>query len=111
VSAAGEIADAYGHCESVTRAQAANFFYGIRLLPRDRRRAMCAVYAFARRVDDIGDGTLEPEEKLRRLDREAAALAAIAPPGAGAGTGAGSGSGAGEDPVTPSGASRCQATP
>ncbi len=83
MSAAGEIADAYGHCESVTRAQAANFFYGIRLLPRDRRRAMCAVYAFARRVDDIGDGTLEPEEKLRRLDRETAALAAIAPAGAG----------------------------
>jgi 15-cis-phytoene synthase len=109
VSAAGGTADAYGHCESVTRAQAANFFYGIRLLPRDRRRAMCAVYAFARRVDDIGDGTLEPEEKLRRLDREAAALAAIAPPGADAGTGAsagagagaevGSGSGDGEDPV------------
>jgi phytoene synthase len=77
-----EIADAYRHCEAVTRAQAANFFYGIRLLPGDRRRAMCAVYAFARRVDDIGDGTLEPEEKLRRLDGEARALAAIAaPPG------------------------------
>jgi phytoene synthase len=97
----------------VTRAQAANFSYGIRLLPRDRRRAMCAVYAFARRVDDIGDGTLEPDEKLRRLDREAAALAAIAPPGSGAdasagtrsdpgggsGAGSGSGSGCGEDPV------------
>jgi phytoene synthase len=109
VSAAGGTADAYGHCESVTRAQAANFFYGIRLLPRDRRRAMCAVYAFARRVDDIGDGTLEPDEKLRLLDREAAALAAIAPHGSGAdadaGThpggdpGGGSGSGGGEDPV------------
>lgn len=74
---AGEIADAYGHCEAVTRRQAANFFYGIRLLPRDRRRAMCAVYAFARRVDDIGDGTLAPEEKLRQLDGEARALAAI----------------------------------
>ncbi len=73
-----EIAGAYRHCEAVTRAQAANFFYGIRLLPGDRRRAMCAVYAFARRVDDIGDGTLEREEKLRRLDGEARALAAIA---------------------------------
>ena len=82
MSTAAEIADAYGHCEAVTRTQAANFFYGIRLLPRDRRRAMCAVYAFARRVDDIGDGTLEPEEKLRRLDGEARALAAIAPDGA-----------------------------
>jgi 15-cis-phytoene synthase len=73
---ADAIADAYSHCETVTRSQAANFFYGIRLLPRDRRRAMCAVYAFARRIDDIGDGTLPPEEKLRRLDGEARALAA-----------------------------------
>jgi len=80
VSAAGEIADAYSHCESVTRRQAANFFYGIRLLPRDRRRAMCAVYAFARRVDDIGDGTLEREEKLRRLDDQARVLACLPVP-------------------------------
>jgi phytoene synthase len=68
---------AYRHCEAVTRKQAANFYYGIRLLARDRRRAMCAVYAFARRVDDIGDGSLERAEKLRRLDAEAASLAGI----------------------------------
>jgi phytoene synthase len=77
VSTAGKLAVAYSHCESVTRSQAANFYYGIRLLPGDRRRAMCAVYAFARRVDDIGDGTLATEEKLRLLDGEARALAAI----------------------------------
>ncbi|MFI4984689.1 MAG: phytoene/squalene synthase family protein [Solirubrobacterales bacterium] len=67
--------EAYRHCETITRKQAANFYYGIRLLPHDRRRAMCAVYAFARRVDDIGDGSLERAEKLRRLDAEALALA------------------------------------
>jgi 15-cis-phytoene synthase len=78
VSVAAEIADAYSHCEAVTRSQAANFFYGIRLLPRDRRGAMCAVYAFARRVDDIGDGTLPHGEKLRLLDAEAQALKTIA---------------------------------
>lgn len=72
------IADAYSHCEAITRKQAANFFYGIRLLPRERRQAMCAAYAFARRVDDIGDGTLPSEEKLRLLDHEARALSAIA---------------------------------
>jgi 15-cis-phytoene synthase len=77
VSSAGELAAAYRHCESVTRAQAANFYYGIRLLPGERRRAMCAVYAFARRVDDIGDGTLAREEKLRLLDGQAGALEAI----------------------------------
>ncbi len=80
MSTAAEIAEAYRHCEAVTRAQAANFFYGIRLLPGERRRAMCAVYAFARRVDDIGDGTLAREEKLRRLDGEALAIAALGAP-------------------------------
>jgi 15-cis-phytoene synthase len=79
MSTAPDIARAYSYCEAVTRTQAANFFYGIRLLPRDKRRAMCAVYAFARRVDDIGDGTLPRDEKLRRLDAEAAALGALAP--------------------------------
>jgi phytoene synthase len=83
VSSHAQIADAYRHCEAVTRAQAANFFYGIRLLPGERRRAMCAVYAFARRVDDIGDGdALAAHEKLRLLDGEAGALAALAAPGA-----------------------------
>ena len=61
---------AYAHCEAVTREQAANFFYGIRLLAPERRRAMCAAYAFARRVDDIGDGTLAESEKLLLLDAE-----------------------------------------
>ncbi len=70
-------AAAYKRCESITRAQAANFYYGIRLLPPPRRRAMCAVYAFARRVDDIGDGPLPHAEKLRRLDLEAAALSGL----------------------------------
>jgi phytoene synthase len=77
VSSAAEIVAAYRHCEAVTRSQAANFYYGIRLLPGERRRAMCAVYAFARRVDDIGDGTLAREEKLRLLDGQDGALAAI----------------------------------
>ena len=61
-------ADAYRHCEDVTRMRAQNFFYGIRLLPPDKRRAMCAVYAFARRVDDIGDGSLPADRKLSELD-------------------------------------------
>jgi len=77
VSTPADVSEAYAHCEAVTREQAANFFYGIRLLPRDRRQGMCAVYAFARRVDDIGDGSLDRDEKLRRLDAEALALAAL----------------------------------
>jgi phytoene synthase len=77
VSLPPHTAAAYKHCESITRAQAANFYYGIRLLPPRRRRAMCAVYAFARRVDDVGDGSLPRAEKLRRLDAEASALSAL----------------------------------
>jgi phytoene synthase len=74
VTGAADLGEAYARCEAVTRTQAANFYYGIRLLPRERRRAMCAAYAFARRVDDIGDGTLEPAEKLRRLEEQTLAL-------------------------------------
>jgi 15-cis-phytoene synthase len=74
MSAATSLDGAYRHCEAITRAQAANFYYGIRLLPRERRRAMCAVYAFARRIDDVGDGTLAPEQKLAGLDAALAML-------------------------------------
>jgi 15-cis-phytoene synthase len=71
------LAQAYGLCESITRERAANFYYGIRLLPRDRRRAMCAAYAFARRVDDIGDGLLPASEKLLLLEQAEASLGAL----------------------------------
>jgi 15-cis-phytoene synthase len=74
--AAMSATEAYRRCEVITRRSAANFYYGIRLLAPERRRAMCAVYAFARRVDDIGDGQLAGEEKLQRLDEQARALAA-----------------------------------
>ncbi len=46
---------AYAHCEELTRVAARNFYYPIRGLTRDRRRAMCAVYAFSRGADDIAD--------------------------------------------------------
>lgn len=77
MSAPDVLAAAYAYCEKVTRRQAGNFFYGIRLLPGERRRAMCAAYAFARRVDDIGDGALAHEEKLRRLAVEERSLVAL----------------------------------
>lgn len=61
------VADAYRECEAVTRAQARNFYYGIRLLPASRRAVLCAVYALARRIDDIGDGDLPTEQKVAAL--------------------------------------------
>jgi 15-cis-phytoene synthase len=60
--------DAYAQCEQITWEQARNFAYGIRLLPRDKRRALAAVYAFARRIDDIGDGELPAAEKSAQLE-------------------------------------------
>jgi len=68
---------AYAYCREVTRKEAANFYYGIRLLPRERRGALCAIYALARRIDDIGDGTFPTEEKHRRLEWERDRLASI----------------------------------
>lgn len=68
---------AYDRCEEITRHEAKNFAYGIRLLPPVKRRALSAVYAYARRIDDIGDGPLSPADKLRALE---AARAEIADP-------------------------------
>lgn len=65
---------AYSYCEAVTGQQARNFAYGIRLLPTEKRQAMSALYAFSRRVDDIGDGPLPPAEKKERLEATRALL-------------------------------------
>jgi phytoene synthase len=73
-----EVELAYRTCEDITRRAAANFYYGIRLLPRDKREAMAAVYAFARRVDDIGDGDGEKGTKLAALAGERSCLEMIA---------------------------------
>jgi 15-cis-phytoene synthase len=78
-----EVELAYRACEEITRREAANFYYGIRLLPRAKRDAMSAVYAFARRVDDIGDGDDEPQAKLDALATERGNLAALGEDGAG----------------------------
>ena len=62
-----DIAAAYRTCEQITGDQARNFAWGIRLLPGTKRRALSAVYAMARRIDDIGDGQLSAERKLAEL--------------------------------------------
>jgi 15-cis-phytoene synthase len=59
---------AYRYCETVTGQQARNFAYGIRLLPGGKRQAMSALYAFSRRIDDIGDGELDTARKRVRLE-------------------------------------------
>jgi phytoene synthase len=63
------VEDAYQHCEEVTRASGTSFGLGMRLLPPERRAAMYAIYAFARRVDDIADEELATEHQLAALAR------------------------------------------
>lgn len=60
--------DAYERCERITWEAARNFAYGIRLLPAPKRGAMAALYAMARRIDDIGDGSWSFDRKLEALD-------------------------------------------
>jgi phytoene synthase len=78
--------EAYRRCEEITKTEARNFSYGIRLLPAPKRQAMSALYAMARRIDDIGDGDAPPAEKLGALagvrkQLAAAAAASDPPPG------------------------------
>ncbi|MDQ1487391.1 MAG: 15-cis-phytoene synthase [Actinomycetota bacterium] len=75
-----EVAAAYAACERIMVGAAKNFSYGIRLLPADKRGALAAVYAFARRIDDIGDGTLPDAEKLRLLDDARRDIKAVGSP-------------------------------
>jgi 15-cis-phytoene synthase len=73
-----DVPAAYRHCEEITRSQARNFSYGIRLLPPPKRRALSAVYAFARRIDDIGDGDLPADQKLAALAAARTEIEALA---------------------------------
>src|SRR4051794_33854682 len=72
------VESAYAEVERLTRREARNFAYGIRVLPKEKRRAISAIYAFARRVDDVADGELPVEEKRQRLHALGAALDAPA---------------------------------
>jgi len=62
------VPEAYTHVARLTRARARNFAYGIMLLPRTKRNAIAAIYAFARLVDDLADGDLPLEVKRARLE-------------------------------------------
>jgi presqualene diphosphate synthase len=50
-------------------AAGTSFYWAMRLLPRDRREGMYAIYAFCREVDDIADGDRPAEYKLAELAR------------------------------------------
>jgi 15-cis-phytoene synthase len=76
-----ELTEAYRECERITWSQARNFAYGIRLLPSSKRQGLAVIYAFARRIDDIGDGTMPAEDKIVALEAaRAQVLDLTAPP-------------------------------
>jgi phytoene synthase len=64
------LAEAYAVCEAISRREAKNFYYAFRVLPRPKRAAICAVYAFMRHADDLADDELLPrEERLQQTQR------------------------------------------
>lgn len=78
---ASQLDMAYSVCRSIARSAAKNFYYGFVLLPRHKRNALSAVYAFMRRCDDIvDDNTLSTDDRHHKLaewlDRVHRALAA-----------------------------------
>ncbi|MGZ9033658.1 MAG: presqualene diphosphate synthase HpnD [Rhodospirillales bacterium] len=60
-------AECWADVEAAVRASGTSFYWAMRLLPAEKRRAMFAVYAFCREVDDIADEPGEVDEKKRRL--------------------------------------------
>jgi len=62
-----ELAASYRSAEAVARSRGRNFYYSFIALPTERRRALCAVYAFMRYCDDISDGAAATESKREML--------------------------------------------
>lgn len=62
-----ELSDSYTYCRSVARRCARNFYYGFAVLPREKRDAICAVYAFMRYCDDIADDPAFASDRQRLL--------------------------------------------
>jgi phytoene synthase len=61
------IVEAYAVCRTIAQREAKNFYYSFRVLPEHKRNAMCAVYAFMRRADDISDDELLPIAERRAV--------------------------------------------
>ena len=71
---AGAVADSYEHCHRLARASHSNFYYAFFLLPKPKRDALAALYAFMRLIDDVSDGAQDLAAKQRGLARWRTAL-------------------------------------
>ncbi len=60
---------AYAECRAIAKREAKNFYYAFVALPRPRRDAICAIYAFMRKADDLSDDeSVSRDERRRKLD-------------------------------------------
>ncbi len=67
--APAQLVMAYSVCRGITRTAAKNFYYAFLVLPRRKREALCAVYAFMRKCDDLADDpTLSFPERRQKLE-------------------------------------------
>jgi phytoene synthase len=55
VAQSPELSLAYAACRAIAKREAKNFYYSFRVLPQHKSDAMCAVYAFMRKADDLAD--------------------------------------------------------
>ena len=77
----GDLDADYARCAEITRRSSSNFYYAFMLLPAERRRALHAVYAFCRFIDDIADdeGARDAAALLKRWREEVDRVYAGAP--------------------------------
>ncbi len=75
---AGSLQSALDRTERLTRQASSSFYWAMRLMPRPKRQAMFAIYAFCRIVDDIADdGTRPAGERMAELERWRARIDAL----------------------------------
>ncbi len=65
----GQLDDSYDACRRLARRRAKNFYYAFLTLPRQQRLGMCALYAFLRVTDDLGDNSAAAEKRRVSLRR------------------------------------------
>jgi len=71
---ANPVADSYEECQRIVKAAHSNFYYAFLLLPKPKREALIALYAFMRLVDDVADEGDNVADKQRGLARWRAAF-------------------------------------
>jgi phytoene synthase len=63
------VLDAYAHCAAIARRSGSSFLAAFWMFPREQRRALHAIYAFCRLVDDIADDPALRGDRRMLLER------------------------------------------